>query len=121
MGTQAPAPEPDPEPRFGTSIREPSRGLKLTLNHASYPLSCGFSQKALSSQPGLSGSQTLSLIALTVYLCLPGLNSQRDCILFSMESLQGKKKSVAGSDDRPEETPLLKFLDRLWNFPAQEM
>lgn len=60
---------------------------------------------------------SLLIYCLPVPAVLPGPNTQLDCILFNIESLQEKKNQpVARSDDRPEETPLLKFLDRLWNF-----
>lgn len=44
-----------------------------------------------------------------------------DCILFNTRSLQRKGQSITSSDDRPKETPLLKFLDIVWDFLEQEI
>lgn len=108
----------------GISIREPSRGPKLTLIHASYPLSCESSQKALRPQSGLSGSGMLSLTAnlpVTCACCPVRTQLPGRLHLVQYREVTRESQPEAGSDDRREETPLLKFLDILWNFPAQKM
>lgn len=75
-------------------------------------------------QPDLSGSGMLTFIAnLLTYLCWLSCEdlTPRQNAPGLTQKVYNKSQPGAWSDDRPEETPLLMFLDILWNFPAQEM